>query len=303
MSVQTESGSVRKQGGPPSPLVQDAMAPRQYLMIDAHFHIWSLARGDYGWLTPAMGAIHRDVTIDDWKRQSGPCGVTRGIVVQAAPTEAETSFLLERAAAYPGEVLGVVGWIDMLAADASRRVEKLAGNPLLKGLRPMLQDIEDPDWILRPELQPVLQAIQDADLTFDALIRPVHISRILTLAEHFPKLRIVIDHSAKPDIAGGAFEPWAADLGQIATETSAYSKLSGLLTEAGAHPDSAAVAPYAKHVLEVFGPDRVLWGSDWPVLELAAPYASWHQTALNLVPGFLHGQVFESTAWKAYGLG
>jgi L-fuconolactonase len=272
-------------------------------MIDAHFHIWSPARGDYGWLTPAMGAIYRDLTVEDWKQQSLPCGVTRGIVVQAAPTEAETSFLLERAALYPGQVLGVVGWIDMLAADASRRVEKLAGNPLLKGLRPMLQDIDDPDWILRPELQLALQVIQDAGLTFDALIRPFHISRVLALTKRFPKLRIVIDHSAKPDIAGGAFQPWAADLERIATETSAYCKLSGLLTEAGANPDCADVEPYAKHVLEVFGPDRVLWGSDWPVLELAATYADWHQMALDLVTGSLHGQVFESTAWKAYGLG
>jgi L-fuconolactonase len=272
-------------------------------MIDAHFHIWQLDRGDYGWLTPALRPIYRDVTVEDWKQQSRPCGVAHGIIVQAAPTESETFYILEQAARHPDRVLGVVGWVNMLASDAPSRVRQLAGNLLLKGLRPMLQDIADPDWILRPELDPVLRTISEAQLTFDALVKPVHLPRILTLAERFPELRIVIDHSAKPDIASGAFYTWAKELEQIASRSTAYCKLSGLMTEAGPNPDSERIERYVKHVLNVFGPDRVLWGSDWPVLELAATYETWHKIARGLVPSAEHDQVFDATARSAYRLG
>ncbi|MDB5848264.1 MAG: amidohydrolase, partial [Rhodoferax sp.] len=134
-------------------------------MIDAHFHIWRLARADYGWLTPALAPIYRDVAIADWRAVSRPCGITGGIVVQAAPTEAETAFLLQQAEA-ADDMLGVVGWVDLLAGDAPRRVETLARHPKLKGLRPMLQDIADPDWILQAALRPALAAMVRHDLTF-----------------------------------------------------------------------------------------------------------------------------------------
>ncbi len=114
------------------------------MTIDSHFHCWQLARGDYGWLTPALGALHRDVALADWHAQAALRGVTGGVLIQAAPTEAETEFLLAQAEADPA-VLGVVGWVDLLAADAPRRIARLAQHPKLKGLRPMLQDLDDPD--------------------------------------------------------------------------------------------------------------------------------------------------------------
>ena len=167
----------------------------------------------------------------------------------------------------------------------------------------MLQDIADPDWILRPELAPALQAICDAGLTFDALIKPLHLSRIPILAERFPRLRIVVDHGAKPDIASGEFRVWAAGMERIAGETSAYCKLSGLLTEAGARTDLESVRPYAELILNTFGPERVLWGSDWPVLELAATYKTWCEMALELIPDSDRSAILESNAMKAYALG
>ena len=119
------------------------------MIVDAHFHVWRLARGDYGWLTPALGPIHRDVEVADWLAHAAPIGAGGGVLVQAASTEAETHFLLQVAAATP-QVLGVVGWVDLLAQDATGRIAEMARQPKLKSLRPMLQDIDDPDWILQP---------------------------------------------------------------------------------------------------------------------------------------------------------
>ena len=274
------------------------------MTVDAHFHCWQLARGDYGWLTPALAPIYRDVEVPDWQAQSAPHGVTGGVLVQAAPTEAETAFLLAQAEAHPA-VLGVVGWVDLAAGDAPARIEKLARHPRLKGLRPMLQDIDDAQWILQPALAPALQAMVDADLVFDALVKPVHLPHIETLAGRYPDLRIVIDHAGKPDIAAGHWQPWADGMARLASHTSAFCKLSGLMTEAGPTPASGAVQPWARHVLACFGADRLLWGSDWPVLELAGSYAQWwvetQQLLAPLSPRAQHA-VMEGNARRLYRL-
>jgi L-fuconolactonase len=270
-------------------------------MIDAHFHIWRPARGDYGWLTPALVPLYRDVSIADWRGQAAPCGVTGGILVQAAPTEAETRFLLEAAAAVPdGAVLGVVGWVDFEQADAACRVAHAAASPRLKGLRPMLQDIPDPDWILQASLAPGLAAMAEHHLAFDALVRPVHLPRIRALAARHPDLTLIIDHGAKPDIAGDSFSLWAGEIERIARDTAAFCKLSGLLTEAGSTP--GRVPRYMAHLLACFGPDRVIWGSDWPVLELAGSYAHWHAMAQAAVPPADRAAVFGTNARRAYRL-
>ncbi len=254
-------------------------------IVDAHFHCWRLSRGDYGWLTPALGPIHRDVTVEDWQREAQPLGVMAGVLVQAAPTEAETAFLLEQAARHDA-VRGVVGWVDLLARDAPDRIARLAATQRkLKGLRPMLHDIADADWILRPALAPALDAMAAHGLVFDALIKPLHLPRLLALCARHPQLQVVIDHGAKPDLAGGQWQPWADDLRRLARETSAVCKLSGLLTEAGPRPPRGAAQRWADHLLDCFGAHRVLWGSDWPVLELAAPYRDWwHDTQAVLAP-------------------
>ena len=245
------------------------------MIVDAHFHCWRLARGDYGWLTPALGPIHRDIDVEDWQREAQPLGVTAGVLVQAAPTEAETAFLLEQATCHD-TVRGVVGWVDLLARDAPERIARLsAAQPKLKGLRPMLQDIADADWILQPAIRPALDAMAAHGLVFDALVKPLHLPHMLALCERHPRLQVVIDHGAKPDIADGKWQPWADELQRLARETTAVCKLSGLLTEARPHPRRGAAQRWAEHLLESFGAQRVLWGSDWPVLELAARYRDW----------------------------
>ncbi len=247
-------------------------------VIDAHFHGWQLARGDYGWLNPALdpalAPICRDVSVSDWQAESAPHGVTGGVLVQAAPSDAETQFLLAQADLHPA-VLGVVGWVDLLAPDAPARIEKLARHPKLKGLRPMLQDMDDAAWITQRALTPALQAMTACGLVFDALVKSVHLPHIATLAARHPDLRLVIDHAGKPGIAAGEWQPWADSLAHLARETSARCKLSGLLTEAGRSPAPGVVQRWADHVLACFGPSRVVWGSDWPVLELSARYADW----------------------------
>jgi L-fuconolactonase len=269
-------------------------------VIDSHFHIWQLARGDYSWLTPDLHPIYRDVAPEHWRNQAAPCRITRGIMVQAAPTEAETAFMLQQAAQHRDFVLGVVGWVEMDAADAPARIESLAANPLLLGLRPMLHDLPEPDWILDSRREPALTAIAQNGLTFDALVRPVHLPHILELTQRHPTLRVVIDHGAKPDIAADAFSPWAETMARIARQTTAFCKLSGLLTEAGLRPDAGRVGRYVEHLLSCFGPKRLLWGSDWPVLELAASYQTWNAMAKSVVPEHFHADVFERTALAAY---
>ncbi len=283
------------------------------MIIDAHFHAWQPARGDYGWLTPALGAICRDVSIADWQAQALPEGVDGGVLVQAAATEAETEFLLGAASASPS-VLGVVGWTDLAAPRAPARVHALATRHKLKALRPMLQDIADPDWILQPAVAPALEAMADSGLAFDALVKPVHLPRVRELARRHPRLRIVIDHGAKPDIAGGGqgagppatWQPWAGAMTRLAAETPVLCKLSGLLTEAGPlAQDPQAVLPWMQHLLDTFGPQRLVWGSDWPVLELAGRYGPWWRLCQELTASLTQAQrdaIFGGNARDFYRL-
>lgn len=254
-------------------------------MIDAHFHAWSLARGDYGWLTPALAPIYRDVRVTDWQVLAQAQGIQGGVLVQAAPTAAETQFLLAQARAHP-EVLGVVGWLDMLAPDAVAQVAQLAREPLLKGLRPMLQDLPDPDWILQPAITPVLQAMAQWGLVFDALITPAHLSGIATVIERHPDLTVVIDHGAKPTMAPGVTADWARAMDALARTTDparVVCKMSGLWTQAEPASDGDVVRPWCASLLQSFGPHRLLWGSDWPVLELAGSYERWRMVSLAVL--------------------
>lgn len=274
-------------------------------MIDSHFHIWQLQRGDYGWLTADSGSIFRDVGVADWQAQAtaNDNGIRHGILVQAAPSVAETEFLLQQAALYPQHILGVVGWVDLAADDAPARVAQLAANPLLLGVRPMLQDIADPRWIMQPKVLNALAALPQHDLSFDALVRPVHLPHIGRLAELLPELRIIIDHGAKPDMVDGVFEEWAQAMAWLSEYPNVWCKLSGLLNESGTPPSPAACTAYMKHILTCFS-GRTLWGSDWPVLELAGDYSDWLARCRRLVTELRAApeDVFTRAAQAAYRL-
>jgi L-fucono-1,5-lactonase len=166
----------------------------------------------------------------------------------------------------------------------------------------MLQDIEDTGWILRPAVQPALAAMARHGLRFDALLKPRHLPVIGALAEHHPGLPVVIDHAAKPDIANGAFQPWARHMARLAHETPWCCKVSGLVTEARADWQVEDLRPYVDHLLSTFGPDRLMWGSDWPVVTLASNYRRWHEAAAALLPTATHAAIFGGTAARFYGL-
>jgi len=248
-------------------------------VIDAHHHLWKLSRADYGWIgegrNPAVASIEHDYLVDDYQSLAAANGIIGSIAVQAAPTVDETRWLLEQANISDGLIRGVVGWIDMAQTDAPAMLHDLAQHPLLRGIRPMLQDIADVDWVLQPRLVPVLRAVMELDLSFDLLVRPVHLKSALELLTRHPDLRSVVDHAGKPDIANSMWQPWADDIRRIARETSACCKLSGLATEARAGWKPDDLRRYADHVLECFGAERILWGSDWPVMLLNADYSNW----------------------------
>ena len=250
------------------------------IQVDAHHHFWRVARGDYGWLS-THPKIHRDFLPADLSPLLRAADISKTILVQAAPTCAETDFLLALASETPF-VAGVVGWIDFEAPGASDEIAKLAEDPLLAGLRPMIQDLPEDDWMLRSSLTPVFQAMAAADLCFDALIKPHHLEHVPQFLERHSALRVVIDHGAKPNIRLRELEPWARDMRTIARETLAFCKLSGLATEAGENWREEDLKPYVDVLLESFGPSRLMWGSDWPVVNEAGGYARWHETALAL---------------------
>jgi L-fuconolactonase len=269
------------------------------IRVDAHHHVWTLSRGDYGWMSPDL-AIARDYKLDDLRPLLGD--ITATVLVQAADTEAETAFMLDVARASAGLVRGVVGWTNLAAPDAPVRIAALARTSLLKGLRPMLQDIEETEWILRPEVQPALSAMAEHGLRFDALIKPRHLPVIGELAWRHPDLPLVIDHAAKPNVAEGGFQPWASGMARIARETPWCCKVSGLVTEARSDWRIDDLRRYVEHLLVTFGPDRLMWGSDWPVLTLASDYGRWHDAAAALLPVDTHAAIFGGTALRFYGL-
>ena len=269
------------------------------IRIDAHHHVWRVDRGDYGWLTPDL-PICRDYGLADLRPLLGE--ITATVLVQAAPTETETAFLLDTARGSGGLVRGVVGWTDLAAPDAPGRIAAMAADPLLLGLRPMLQDIAETGWILRAEVQPALQAMAAAGLRFDALVQPRHLPLLPDVCARHPALRVVIDHGAKPAIAAGRFQPWADAIARVDRETAAACKLSGLVTEAAPGWKAADLRPYVDHLLACFGPDRLMWGSDWPVVNLAGGYTRWRDAALELLGATDRNPVLGGTAAAFYGL-
>jgi len=279
------------------------------VIIDAHHHLWKVDRGDYFWLDvqrdPAQAVLNRDFGVEEYRALAEEFGIAGSVVVQAAQTEAETHWLLQQAAGSDGLIRGVVGWVDMTAADGPERLAALADNRLLVGIRPMLQDIADVDWMLQKKLHPVYRALIDMRLRFDLLIRPPHLKNALTLLARYPEMRVVIDHGAKPAIARGAWHPWADEIRRIANETGAYCKLSGLVTEATTDWDAEQLRRYVEHLAGCFGPQRLLWGSDWPVALMASDYGRWLETARGLLSELSSAAreaIFGANAIRFYGM-
>ena len=252
--------------------------------IDAHQHFWHLARGDYGWLSADLEPLYRDYGPADLAPLLAERGIGRTVLVQAAPTDAETDYLLDLAARH-AMVGAVVGWVDMADAAAPDRLDALSRHPRFRGVRPMIQDIADDAWMLGAELTPAFEALTALGLRFDALVQPRHLGNLARLLDRHPDLPVVIDHGAKPDIAGGELASWRAGMRALAAHPQVCCKLSGLVTEAAAGWQVDDLRPYAETLLELFGPHRLMWGSDWPVVNLAGGYPAWWDATETLLAG------------------
>lgn len=273
------------------------------MIIDAHQHFWKVARTDYGWLTPDLTALYRDFLPGDLDPLLVASGVTGTVIVQAAPSEAETLFLLDLAREWP-KACAVVGWIDMTSPQAEKHLGSLAQDPKLRGIRPMIQDEADPEWMLQASVGAAFQAVGRCGLTFDALVRPHQLTTLTRLVDRFPDVPVVVDHGAKPAIGADAFQPWANDIAAFSKRPQVMCKLSGLLTEAGPRATDTDLIPYVEHLLDCFGPARLMWGSDWPVLTTAGDYGGWLDQARRLVQRLgaaEQAQIFGRTAARFYG--
>jgi L-fuconolactonase len=311
--------------------------------IDAHQHFWRLQRGDYRWLradVPALAPIHRDVEPDDLRPLLERHNVVKTIAVQAADSEAETEHLLALARAHDF-IAGVVGWVDLADEASVAPLARWADEKALKGVRPMLQDLPEHDWIATRPHPAAVRELMRQGLRFDALVQPWHLASLLRFVDAWPALPVIVDHAAKPQLASGwsarrpavpkagqpprgaasaasvgAREaPWADEwhrgMRELARRPQVWCKVSGLLTEAatparaGGDAGFEAIEPVWQTLLELFGPQRLVWGSDWPVLELAADYGRWVSLSERLFAGLSEAErrsVWHDNAVRFYGL-
>jgi L-fuconolactonase len=248
--------------------------------VDAHFHMWRYDPRELDWISDRMTVLRRDFVADDVARQFAASGVRGGVAVQARSSLAENDFLLaERAAS--SAILGVVGWVDLCAPDVGRTLERYAGS--LVGVRHIVQSEPD-DFLLRPDFQRGVSLLDGFGMTYDILIYPRHLAAACTFADRNPDLRLVVDHLAKPSIASGAMEPWARDLRELARRPHVFTKASGLVTEASWNswtPDQ--LRAYLDVAFEAFGPQRIMFGSDYPVCLVAGSY----EQVLGVVTGHI----------------
>jgi L-fuconolactonase len=280
------------------------------VIVDVHHHLWDPATREYGWMSGPFAPLRRPRGLDDLRAVTTPAGVTATVAVQAALTEEETVELLSLATGSNGLVAGVVGWVDVTAPDVPDRIGALRAGPggdRLVGIRDPVQHRPDPDWLDRDDVRRGLRAVVTAGLVFDLVMLPHHLPAATRLAAALPELALGLDHGAKPPIAAGGWEPWSSDLGALAASGNVCCKLSGLVTEAPWDGwRSAGVERYAARLLEAFGPERLMFGSDWPVCTLAASYADVLELAQRTLAGLSASErdaVMAGTARRVYGLG
>lgn len=277
------------------------------MRVDSHHHFWSLHRTDYTWLKPDNKPLYRSFQPDDLRPLLDAGSVTLTVLVQAAETEAETRYMLDLAKSAPF-VAGVVGWADMARDDFGERMLQLQsyGAGYLKGMRPMVQDYEDRIWLSSSRLDASFDFLVEQGFTFDALVRPDQLQALHERLQRTPGLRTVIDHAAKPYIARGSIREWTEDMRRIARDSDALCKLSGLVTEAATSWTPSDIRPYVDVILELFGPSRLMWGSDWPVVNCASDYAGWLALSLDMLDGMTSANkqlIFRDNAVRFYSLG
>ena len=253
------------------------------MKIDAHQHFWRYSPETHDWITPEMAILQRHYLPGNLEPELQNSGYNGCVAVQAAQTEAETEFLLQLAA-NDSFIKGVVGWVDLRADNAPERLKYFARNPFFKGVRHIVQSEPDNLFLLQPAFLKGISLLQPLGLTYDILIYPQHLPVAVQFVSLFPDQKFVLDHLAKPFIKKQEFQPWVRNLEELGQHKQVYCKLSGMVTEADpANWKPADIFPYLDKALEVFGPERVMIGSDWPVCRLAGEYARVMEVVENFI--------------------
>ena len=275
------------------------------MRIDAHQHFWDLDRLPYPWMPPGDSILKQNFLPEDLKAKYERHRFDGSVVVQATTVDAEAMWLLHLADQHDF-IKGVVAWVDLASPDLPRVLDRLQMHPRFCGVRHPVHDEADDRWLLRPEVLGGLRELARRDIPYDLLFRPQHLPLLPQLASEVPGLRMVLDHIAKPRIAEGLLEPWARDM-EIASEIPGlHVKLSGMITEARVPGWTAEdLKPYVAHVMRLFPPDRLMYGSDWPVCLLAGSYkavlAAFTQ-AIGAQPQPVRDAILGETAVRFYGL-
>ncbi|BBH19495.1 amidohydrolase [Paenibacillus baekrokdamisoli] len=266
-------------------------------IIDAHQHYWQISREDYGWLTPELRLLYRDYMPDMLEPHLSENGVVGTIAVQAAATVAETEFLLELSESN-NTMLGVVGWIDLDSEDASDTYFRLRSSTRLVGFRPTLYNLKENNLALQPRVVRNLQMLAAEGMPLDLVLPSEQLSYVVPLHRQVPDLRVVLDHLGSPDVKNPeAFNDWAECISAIALHPEAMCKISGMITLSGGY-DPELLKPYVAHVVDAFGMNRVMFGSDWPVALLAGGYDEVIRLFFNSLPQGLCPEDIDRIAWR-----
>jgi len=253
------------------------------MIIDSHHHLWKYKLEDYGWMNDSMEILKWDFLPEDLVPQLRETGISGTVVVQARQTLEETEWLLELAEKNPF-ILGVVGWVDLCSPSLADQLERYAGHPKLVGVRHVIHDEPDDDFMLRENFKGGIAQLLMYNLAYDLLLFPKHLRRATELVKAFPEQRFVLDHLGKPHIQSGELQPWEGDIRELAVQPNVWCKLSGMVTEADPRswkPED--FIPYMAVVLESFGTDRVMLGSDWPVCTLGGSYQEVMEIPLDFI--------------------
>ncbi len=276
-------------------------------IIDAHQHYWQRSKPfDYGWLdNPQLSKISGDYLPQDLAPLIQQVGVQNTIFVQTQHNLAENRWVLSLCDSHPF-IIGMVGWVDLSSPECEDQLAEFIEHPKFVGLRHVTHDEPDDDFIVRPEVIRGLKVLEKHRVPFDLLFYVKHLKHAITLAKELPDLPMVIDHLAKPRIKDQAFDDWLPTFRQAAKFPNLFCKLSGMVTEADwDHWQPSDVRPYVQHALELFGPDRCMYGSDWPVCELAASYEQVFHALTEAIGGLSEteqAQILGETATRCYGL-
>jgi len=276
------------------------------MMIDAHHHLWKYTTADYGWISPQQTVIRRDFLPEILEPLMHHFGIEGTVAVQARQSLEETAWLLELGAKHP-LIRGVVGWVPLVeGAGVKKHLERFTRDPRLRGVRHVVQDEADPRFILRRDFNEGVHSLLDFKLRYDILIYERHLPAAIQFVDRHPKQVFVLDHIAKPRIKEKILSPWDRNMREMAKRQNVYCKLSGMITEADpARWTPEGLQPYIDVVFEAFGPKRVMYGSDWPVMLLGGEYARWFGTVQNAIAKFSKSEqerIMGGTAAEAYGL-